>query len=83
MVHQISLSEKALTVIDGVVTLIRAAMITEDPVTPPPLRDTLQILHGKELCYSLQFIDMFTSNGYIHIAILFVWSVACLCVQSV
>ncbi|XP_064397126.1 condensin-2 complex subunit G2-like isoform X2 [Halichondria panicea] len=40
-----ALSERALCVLSGIIMLIQAAMGTDDPVTPTPLRDTLQILH--------------------------------------
>ncbi len=47
--QQEALSERALCVLSGIIMLIQAAMGMDDPVTPTPLRDTLQILHGEML----------------------------------
>ena len=40
------LDESVLNILSGVVLLIQSTLAVDDPVTPTPLRDTLQLLHG-------------------------------------
>lgn len=39
-----------LNKLSGVVLLIQSTLAVDDPVTPTPLRDTMQLLHGESLC---------------------------------
>lgn len=46
-VFPLQLSELALSLVTGVVEFCTGALSVDDPVTPDPMREVLQILHGK------------------------------------